>query len=41
MRQRSRAFIVADASSPDDRVIFINAGMFPLDLPDINSGSMG
>lgn len=25
MRQRSRAFIVADASSPSDRVVFINA----------------
>ncbi|KAL9712181.1 hypothetical protein Ac2012v2_005258 [Leucoagaricus gongylophorus] len=25
MRQRSRAFIVADASSPNDRIIFINA----------------
>ncbi|EKM81296.1 hypothetical protein AGABI1DRAFT_112961 [Agaricus bisporus var. burnettii JB137-S8] len=25
MRQRSRAFIVADASNPDDRIVFINA----------------
>ena len=30
MRQRSRAFIVADASSPNDRIIFINAGMCSL-----------
>lgn len=26
MRQRSRAFIVADAAKPADRVVFINAG---------------
>lgn len=26
MRQRSRAFIVADASSPSNRILFINAG---------------
>jgi hypothetical protein len=26
MRQRSRAFIVADASDPGNRVVFINAG---------------
>lgn len=26
MRQRSRAFIVADAASPTNRVVFVNAG---------------
>ncbi|KAG6816653.1 hypothetical protein H0H87_004296 [Tephrocybe sp. NHM501043] len=26
MRQRSRAFIVADAASPSNRIVFINAG---------------
>jgi hypothetical protein len=28
MRQRSRAFIVGDASSPSNRIVFINAGKF-------------
>lgn len=28
MRQRSRAFIVADASSPNDRILFINSGAY-------------
>jgi neutral ceramidase len=27
MRQRSRAWIVADASNPSQRFVFINAGM--------------
>lgn len=27
MRERSRAFIVADATAPSNRVVFINAGM--------------
>lgn len=26
MRQRSRVFIVADASNPSERVLFVNAG---------------
>jgi hypothetical protein len=26
MRQRSRAFIVADVSNPSERVLFINSG---------------
>ncbi|KAG6890674.1 hypothetical protein C0992_013346 [Termitomyces sp. T32_za158] len=29
MRQRSRAFIVAEAASPSNRVVFVNAGMEP------------
>ena len=26
MRQRSRAFIIADATSPSNRIVFVNAG---------------
>jgi hypothetical protein len=32
MRQRSRAFIVADASKPENRIVFINAGTFSSNL---------
>lgn len=47
MRERSRAFIVADASAPSNRILFINAGTCrsrgrmtmtdaPLPMPTLN-----
>lgn len=37
MRQRSRAFIIAEAAQPSNRVVFINSGKFCLShVPDNN-----
>ncbi len=33
MRQRARAFIIADADNPSDRVAFVNAGMLLFSSP--------
>jgi len=36
MRERSRAFIVADAAAPSNRIVFINSGGFAAQ-PSTNS----